>query len=162
MKQGARDIPLSAVRENPAVFKGRLFILGGIIVSTKLTEQGAMIEALAVPVDSYGYLTYDARYDGRFLALYPRSEGLIDPMIFSKGREITLAGEFVEVRKGKIDEMEYAYPLFHVRQLHLWPEITTYYYGYPYSYYPYWYYDPWWRPYPYGYPYYYWPPPHPR
>ena len=159
MKQGVRDISLSLVRENPDAFRGRLFILGGIIVSTKLTEQGAVIEALAVPVDSYGYLKYDTPYDGRFLALYPRSRGLIDPMIYSKGREITVAGEFVEVRKGKIDEMEYVYPVFEVKRLHLWQERAAYYYygypyypyyPYPYSRYPYWYYDPWrypaWEP----------------
>lgn len=168
MKEGARDIPLSLVRENPDAFKGRLFILGGIIVSTRLTEQGAVIEALAVPVDSYGYLNHGARYEGRFLALYPRPGGVIDPMIFSKGREITLAGVFAEIRKGKIDEMDYAYPVFEVRQIHLWPERTVYYYGYPYpSYYyypyyryPYWYYDPWLYPGwdPWGRP---WPRPYP-
>ena len=32
---------------------------------------------------------------------------MLDPLVYRKGREITLAGDFVEVRKGKIDEMEY-------------------------------------------------------
>ena len=35
------------------------------------------------------------RAQGRFLAVYPRSRGILDPMIYSKGRLVTLAGTFV-------------------------------------------------------------------
>jgi outer membrane lipoprotein len=78
-------------------------------------------------------------------------------MVYKKGREVTLAGEFVEARKGKIDEMEYVYPVFEIREIYLWEERTGYYppnYYYPY-YDPFFYgppfmYGPWgW---PYGYP----------
>jgi hypothetical protein len=70
------------------------------------------------------------------------------------------------VRKGKIDEMEYSYPVFEVRQIYLHEEYQNYpyawpYYPYYYPYYsPYYYrspymYDPWGRYYPGPY----WPPP---
>lgn len=157
MEQGLRDVPLSAVREAPDAYKGKLFILGGVIVETRLTEKGSQIEALSVPVSRLGYLRDEIHArDGRFLAVYPRERGFLEPLIYKKGREITLAGELVEVRRAKIDEVEYAYPVFVIRQVHLWEERRDYYYA-PYYYYypyPYWWYDPWWRPYPY-----YWPPP---
>jgi len=155
MGQGAREFQLSHLVETPEVFKDHLFILGGVIVDTKLTEKGSQIEVLYIPVNSSGYLRDSQRYQGRFLAVYSRSKGILDPMIYKKGREITLAGDFVEVRKGKIDEMEYSYPVFEVRQIYLHEEYQHYPYGWPYYpyYYPYYYgspffYDPWRRPYP--------------
>lgn len=155
LKQGVRDIPLSAVREDPTRYTGRLFILGGLIVETRLTDRGSLIEAVSVPVGSYGYLKSRGRYEGRFLALYPKLQGILDPLIYGKGREITLAATFLEVRNGKIDEMEYTYPVFTIAELYLWDEPRAYYvvpaypwyYGYPYGwhdppYYPRWRYYP--------------------
>jgi len=136
------------------------------LVETKLTEMGSQIEVLFIPVNASGYLRDSSRYQGRFLAVYSRSKGILDPLIFKRGREITLAGDFMEVRKGKIDQMEYAYPVFEVRQIYLHEEYQNYpyawpYYPYYYPYYsPYYYrspfmYDPWGRYYPGPY----WPPP---
>lgn len=168
MDAGARQFQLSHLVETPEVFRDHLFILGGVIVETKLTEQGSQVEALFVPVNSSGYLRDVAPYQGRFLAVYARSKGLLDPLIYRKGRQITLAADFMGVRKGKIDEMEYPFPLFEIRQVHLWEEHPyydyawpyPYYYAYPYYYPPYYYY--YGAPYPYGprgRPYPYWPPP---
>jgi outer membrane lipoprotein len=157
MDQGLRDVPLSSVRQTPDAYKGKLFILGGIIVDTKLTENGTQIEVLSIPVNRYGYLKDEIREgEGRFLAVYPREQGFLEPMIYKKGRQITLAGEFLEVRKAKLDEIEYSYPVFEIKQIYLWEEYRDYYYPYyyyPYYSYPYWWYDPWWRPYPYWGPY---------
>jgi outer membrane lipoprotein len=150
MYEGVRNVPFSQLREAPDAYRGKLFILGGLVVETRFTGKGSQIEALYVPVDSYGYLKETERSMGRFLAIYPREKGLLDPLVYKTGREITLAGEFLEIRKGKIDEMDYAYPVFEIKQIYLWEERKEYYYPfYPYYYpYPYWWYDPWWRPYP--------------
>ena len=163
MDQGVREFQLSYLAETPEVFKDKLFILGGVIVDTKLMEKGSQIEVLFIPVNATGYLRDYQMHQGRFLAVYSRSKGILDPLIYKKGREITLAGDFVEVRKGKIDEMDYSYPVFEIRQVHLWDENRDYpYYGWSYSYpyySPYYYgspyfYDPWRRHYPgpYGFP----------
>jgi outer membrane lipoprotein len=154
MKEGAREFSLANLQETPEVFRGKLFILGGLIVQTRLTDTGSQIEALSVPVDSLGYLRESEHTQGRFLAVYPKSKGVLDPMVYKKGREVTLAGEFVEARKGKIDEMEYVYPVFEIREIYLWDERRGY-YG-PNYYYPYYdpfdcrspfMYDPWGLPY---------------
>ena len=148
MNEGVRDVQFSQLREAPDAYRGKIFILGGLIVETRITGRGSQIEALYLPVDSYGYLKETEQSMGRFLAIYPSEKGLLDPLVYEKGREITLAGEFLEIRKGTIDEMEYAYPVFEIKQIYLWDEREYY----PY---PYWSYDPWWRPYPSPY----WPPP---
>jgi outer membrane lipoprotein len=150
MNEGVRNVPFSLLREAPDTYRGKLFILGGLIVETRFTEKGSQIEAVCVSVDSRGYLEKTERPMGRFLAIFPREEGFLDPLVYQKGRKITLAGEFLEIRKGKIDEMDYAYPVFKIKQIHLWEERGEYYYpAYTYYYpYPYWWYDPWWGPYP--------------
>ncbi len=152
MRQGSREVQFNELRQTPDAYQGRLFILGGVITDIRLSDQGSQIEALYVPVDSYGYLKEEEPGQGRFLAIYPKSKGMLDPVVFKKGREITLAGEFAAIKKGKIDEMEYEYPVFEIRQIYLWQEERYYVYP-PYYYYPYYYnapflYDPWGRPYP--------------
>lgn len=148
MDTGIRDIPLSEIKENPGIYKGKIFILGGIIVSARVTEEGSLVEAIYLHADSRGYL--DRGSNGRYIALYPRESGILDPQIYRKGRRITLAAEFVSTREGKIDDANYVYPFFLIKDLYLWDERT---YNYP-SYYPY-YYDPYWwgATYPYWWPY---------
>ncbi len=155
MREGQRDVSFDELRSNPDAYKGRLYILGGLIAEARFTEQGSQLEVLAVPVDSYGYLKEHVRSSGRFLAVLPKSKALLDPLVYKKGREVTLAGEFRDIRKGKIDEMAYEYPVFEIIQIHLFEEPQYYnMYPYPYYYYPYY-------PYPYGYSPYWgpWPPP---
>lgn len=151
MNRGILDVRLSEIKNNAVFYRGKLFILGGIIVHTTVTKKGSLIEAIYVPVDSRGYFKGIRASNGRFLAIYPKENGLLDPMIFHKKREITFAGVFIETRKGKIDKMEYIYPLFEIKELYLWKERRDYYISpslrwyYPYWRYDPWWYDPWWR-----------------
>jgi len=148
MQEGSRELSFQVLQENPDAQKGRLFILGGVIVRTKVTAAASEIEAMHVPVDGYGYFKESGRSEGRFLAVLPHDGMMLDPEVYHRGRRITLAGEFVELRKGRIDEMEYGYPVFEIKQIYLWPKERLYYSA------PYYYYDPWFYPYPY----YYWDP----
>lgn len=163
MQAGTREFSLDQLRGNPIQYQGKLYILGGLIVSAKNTERGSLIEAVYIPVNSLGYLKGREYADGRFLALFPGSAGYLDPEIYRKGREITVAGEFTGVQRGKLDQADYIYPVFGIKQIYLWPEERRYYmggpyYGYPYGpyspfyyppyttpYAPYWWNDPFWR-----------------
>lgn len=151
MDAGLREFSLSDMGETPGTYEGKLFVLGGIIVGTRATQDGSLIEAVYVPVDSRGYLKNIATPQNRFLALFPRESGFLDPVIFRQNREITFAGEFQGLRQGNIDEMEYTYPFFIIKELYLWAEKSEYYYWqYYYAPYSYW----WGYPYMwYGYPY---------
>ena len=160
MKNAILDLNLPDSVENPSLYTGKTFVLGGMIVSTKLTEKGSLIEALYIPVDSRGYLKEAELSQWRFLALYPKNRGLLDPLIYRQRKEITLAGEFIGTQHGKIDDMEYTYPVFEIKELYIWEERAYYApgfvpYYYPY-YYPYGWYEPWWRPYYAPYPYWHW------
>ncbi len=151
MRQGNTNVPLSDLTQNPAANKGKLFIMGGLIVKTTVVKDGSLIEAIYVPVNSRGYLKNIVAKNGRFLAIYKGKE-ILDPLLFSAKRQVTLAGEFIGTQRGKLDEMDYQYPLFNIKEIYLWEEIKYRdYYSYP-RYYPPWYYRhryydpyyPWW------------------
>lgn len=159
MRQAALDPPFESMKESSIPYEGKMFLLGGTIVEAKLVEQGTLIEAAYVPVDSRGYHNSKTGPDRRFLALLPKDKGILDPLIYKQGREITIAGVFIENRKGAIQQMLYLFPVFEIRGIYLWPERTEYYLrSYPYWYDP-WYdpwdypfgYRPWWRYHPYRY-----------
>ena len=153
IKSGTFDIDPAGLRKDSSQYMGNLYILGGIIAKTTVTEEGSLIEALYVPVNSRGYLKDSAPSNWRFLALY-RGEEFLDPLIFGEKREITIAGKFNGTRRGMIGEMEYVFPLFEIQEIHLWEEIREReHYFYP-EYYPPIFFR--YRPYYPSYPYYYW------
>jgi outer membrane lipoprotein len=149
LKDGDRNVSFRDLREHPDQNKGRLFIMGGVIVNLKLSEAGYQLEAMYVPVDRYGYFEDKVRSEGRFLAVLSKEGEMLDPAEFTQGKRVSIAGEFIETRIGKIDQMDYVYPVFRIKQINLWTRDQRYYY---YPYYPY-YYGPWFYPYPYPYPY---------
>ncbi len=124
----------------------QLYVFGGVIIGTRLTPEGSVLEAMYVPVDRHGYFEDRGRTEGRFLALLPAGRGVMDPEVFTKGRKTTIAARFTGLKKDKIDEMDYTYPVFEIEQVYLWSREPRYYPAY--------YYDPWFYPYPY----YYWNP----
>ncbi|MBI5739337.1 MAG: Slp family lipoprotein [Nitrospirae bacterium] len=140
MQRGTYGVRLADVRQNQEQNTGRLFILGGIVVKTTLTKEGSLVEAIYVPVNSQGYLRSYGTSNERFLALY-RGKDILDPLIYSEKREVTVAGEFIGTRKGAIGEMDYVYPLFDIKEIYLWEEYKAQDY---YRYSPY--YPPYYRP----------------
>lgn len=154
MQEGERTVSFAQLRENPEQYQGRLFILGGVIVRTRLLQAGSQIEAMQVPVDGSGYFEESGQSEGRYLALLPKDGAILDPAVYRRGRRVTLAAEFTGIQKSRIDEMEYAYPVFQIKQIYLWPRERAYAYPPPY------YYDPWFYPYPYFYGHPWWNYPH--
>jgi outer membrane lipoprotein len=138
MDSGVRDFSFADVTKNPELYRGKLFILGGIIVQTKLTEEGSLIEAIYVPVDWTGALKDLEMPTTRFLALYPKEADILDPVIYDRGKEITVAAVFDGMQQGKIEEMDYTFPFFRIQQIYLWPKkMPVLYAPYPGPY-PYW------------------------
>lgn len=157
-----KGIPFEAVASEPKDFIGKTFIWGGFIVETKNTAEGTFVEIVQNPVDNYGYITDPDASAGRFIAFTKKH---LDPLIFEKGREITVAGKLIEARKQALGDIEYIYPLIEIKDYHLWKGEDYYIYPsepyyYPYAYDPYMLPDPWYwgwgySPYP-SYPSYWW------
>ena len=147
--QVARDLSFKEVLQDPEAYSGELVLWGGVIIKAENQKEGTLIEVLQKPTDREGRPKAVDQSDGRFLALY---DGFLDVAIYARDREVTIAGEIKEKRVLPLGDIQYAYPLILVRQLHLWPaqrKERPYPYPYPRPYGPY----PWWwyHPFPYRY-----------
>lgn len=138
--QAVKGLPFGEVLKNPEAHRGQVMIWGGEIIGAENKKEGTLIEILQRPLDVMGQPFDTDRSNGRFLALY---EGFLDVAVFSKGREVTVAGEIRGQRVLPLGDIQYAYPLITAKEIHLWPERHwEAYYPPPYWYYPP--YDPWW------------------
>ncbi len=146
--RSVKGVPFRAVQADIESYKGKFFIWGGLIARASVTRRGTELEVVQNPVNQYGSITDPDVSEGRFLV---RSKKLLDPLIFDKGRYITVAGKLVGGVKRRLGDGEYVYPVLEPLEIHLWKEEVYY----PYYDYPQWYYDPYFYPYygPYYYPY---------
>lgn len=123
-----RDVPFKTVKANIEQYKGSMFVWGGFIAAVRNTEEGNYLEIVQNPTDKYGYVMSTDVSGGRFLAL---SEEELDPLIYERGRILTVAGELAGEKKIKIRKnKEYVYPVIDIRELYLMREETITYYDY--------------------------------
>ncbi len=140
------SVSLNEVRTHADQYAEKTFIFGGIIADTFSTEDGTEMEVVQMPLDEWGYVISHDRSEGRFIVT---AKNHLDPLIFSKGREVTVSGVLIGTRSQKLGKKDYLYPLFRAKEIHLLPRnVRTY---YPYTDYGY---GPPYYPYPYYYPYY--------
>jgi len=142
----SRDITFKELIKVPEAYKGKIVLFSGVILGSKNTKEGTLIEVLQKPADMEGRPKDVDESDGRFLALY---DGYLDTAIYSRGREALVAGEVRDKRVLPLGEIEYTYPLISIKEIHLFKaRKEEIFYPYPY---PYWWHYPWWH-YPYWYP----------
>lgn len=108
--------PASALFRDPDESKGRIVILGGVIVSATNIEKGTYIEVLQKPLDYRGRPEDTDTSYGRFIIL---SEGYLDTAVYSPGREVTVAGEVIGKKLLPLGEIQYPYPLIKSKELYL-------------------------------------------
>ncbi len=135
------DITFKDVIKDPDAHKGKTILISGIILGSKNTKEGTLIEILQKPADIQGRPKDVDDSDGRFLALY---DGYLDVAIYTRGRDVVVAGEVREKRVLPLGEIEYTYPLVSIKEIHLFKvKKEERFYPYPY---PYWWYHPYWYP----------------
>lgn len=137
----------SEISARPDAYKGRMAMLGGVIVQTSNRPQFTEIEVVQKPLDRSDRPEDVDISAGRFLI---RCNRFLDSAVYAKGREVTVAGEIQGKESKPLDQINYNYPIIGCNEIHLWATRPTYTY-YPM---PYWY-DPWWRGWPGYYPYWY-------
>jgi outer membrane lipoprotein len=135
------------IGENPLQYKGRTVVLGGTIIRAVTYKEGSELYILDLPLGARDRPDTGENPSGRFIA---ESKGYLDPLIYQKGRSVTIAGKVEgqkEVLEGK-DKHPYNYPVVSIEEIHLWKRERPYtYYSYPY----------WWYGQYYGWPYYWGP-----
>lgn len=148
LREVDREITFSELITNPTAHRGKVLLLGGVIVQTVNKEEGTLLEVYQTNLDREGRPIQTDISEGRFLALY---QGLLDSEIYRKGRKVTIAGTVQGEEVLPLGEIEYHYPYLFIKEIHLWKEEKRpVYEPYPYP----WWWDPWWYPW-YRYPWYY-------
>jgi outer membrane lipoprotein len=129
-------VDYAEVKANPDAYKGKTLLLGGIIIDTRLSQEGTTLEVLRYTLDRWGEPQTADEAGGRFLA---RTGRFLDPELYKTGLFVTLTGvvEGVETRPLQNYEYAYAYPVFRIVEAYLWNRpILAYPYGYYGPFYP--------------------------
>lgn len=156
LAQVDRQISFNELQKAPRIYKGKMVLLGGVIVKTENKKEGTLLEIYQTKLDNQDRPVNIDSSQGRFLALY---KGFLDSEIYKTGRRVTIAGIVQDEKIDKLGEINYRYPYIIISEIYLFQtEKPSIYYPYPYyddyPWYPYYYPDypfyPWrlrYRPY---------------
>jgi len=130
---------LEMVRGHVQQYIGTDVRWGGSIVKVENRPAETVLEIVARPLQDYGRPAEEGESSGRFLARY---SGFLDPMIYTKGRSVTVVGKIAGEEQRPIDKYTYGFPVVAIENYYLWEPLPSM----P-AYQPPYFYDPWW-PYP--------------
>ncbi|MDD5675947.1 MAG: Slp family lipoprotein [Chitinivibrionales bacterium] len=145
-KETAKDVIVPMVQENPQKYIGTKVIWGGQIVEVTNDSAGSHLWVFETMLDNDEYPMEAQHSRGRFIATTTK---FLDPLIYIKGRKVTIGGEVLGVANQKLGNGTYPYPEVKIDELRYWIPYPAYrYYPYYPDYSPWWHY-PWWydRPY---------------
>lgn len=112
-----RSVSFQELKKEPEHFKGTWVMLGGMIVASKNTTEGALIEILQKPLNTDGRPLQTDATEGRFLV---QSDTFLDSAVYHEGRLITVVAEVLGCKELPLDDIMYPYPLLIAKDLHLW------------------------------------------
>jgi outer membrane lipoprotein len=139
---------ITPARVEPGVF-GSSVRWGGVILDSKNKDDGTCFEILSRDLDKYLRPRLLDTTAGRYIAC---KKGFHDPMVFTKGREVTMTGRIQNIEVRKVDEFDYRYPILYVDNLVLWQKRrnVVVYRGFNDPFYDPWYWrGPYWGHFPY-------------
>lgn len=112
-----RNVSFQELKKEPEKFKGTWVMLGGMIIASKNTKEGMLIEILQKPLGTDGRPLQTDSTEGRFLV---QSDTFLDSAVYHEGRLITVVAEVIGRRELPLDDIVYPYPFLLVKDLHLW------------------------------------------
>ncbi len=136
---------LTQVRANPDAYLSQELRWGGVILATENRENTSRLTIVGFPLNDSGRPGIARTSPGRFFA---DVDAFLEPLVYSREREITVIGKLLKTEKSKVGEFDYEYPVVEVEKFYLWPlRPKTVDYNPPY-------YSPFFNPY---YPFHTWP-----
>lgn len=95
---------------------------GGVIAEVTNLENQTLIEVVYFELRSYGRPIIKDDSAGRFRVYV---DEFLDPLVYTKGRSITVLGDFMGAEEGKIGEHTYNFPMLKNGSVHVWRNIKT-------------------------------------
>lgn len=149
LKEVDASISFSALKRSPETYKGRVVLLGGVIVKSANKRDGTILEVYQTEIDRRGEPMNVDVSEGRFLAHY---NGFLDTAIYRNGRKVTIVGIIQGEQAQRLGKLTYHYPHLLIKDIYLWKEEHVRRYDhYRWDHWgPWWYprspwYDPYWR-----------------
>ncbi|MGB9755737.1 MAG: Slp family lipoprotein [Desulfurella sp.] len=114
--------PITPIQAQNGEFFGKEVRFGGTIIST-IPEQNNqtcfVVLGLKLHDNGKPYRKEPQNFVGRFIAY---AKGYYDPEIYKKGSKVTFVGKIMGIKKEKVGDFVYTYPLIDVKNLYLWPK----------------------------------------
>jgi outer membrane lipoprotein len=134
----ATDISYSQAQQNSSHYKNAPVRWGGVVFSIENKQQYSLAQVLLYPLNSNGRPNLDKPGQGLFML---KSAELLDPAVYTKGSELTVAGTLVGNAELSIDNKTLQLPMVSANALYHWPNYarnSSYGLGdFRYGYYPY-------------------------
>ena len=115
----ANDITYQQLTQYVDQFQHEMVRWGGVIVDVENAEDRARLTVVHFPLTRYGKPITSENSDGRFVVL---SERFLDPIIYSKGKLITVIGQVDGFETQQVDRRTLTLPIILLQENHLWPE----------------------------------------
>ncbi|SFW11895.1 Slp family lipoprotein [Nitrosovibrio sp. Nv17] len=135
LPSGVKDIPVKNVSygqviQDPAAYRNTPVRWGGVIIDVENEDSFTLVQVLSYPLSYYGRPQLSRASEGRFVI---RSDEFLDPAVYAKDKEITVAGTLQDDVERTIGKKVVRLPLLTSQAIHLWPtyQAGPYGYGYP-------------------------------
>ena len=139
LPSAVRDVPVTDVSYRQASrdlnhYKDTSVRWGGVIIEVDNEENFTLVQVLSYPLDYFGEPKLNKPAEGRFVI---KSTKFLDPAVYAKNREITVAGKLEGDIQRMIEKKTMLLPLLASSALYLWPPVyqnDPYGYGHGYGY----------------------------
>ncbi len=111
------------IQQDPSAHVGETVLLGGRILDIRTSEERSEIMVLQMPLDHWNSPIDEDRSEGRFLVFMER---FLDPVIYNKGKLMSLVGVVRGSEIRAIDQYEYSFPTIDAIEIKLWLQDDAY------------------------------------
>lgn len=92
----------------------------GVIAETRNLSSGTEVEVVYLPLNHYGVPQQSEQSPGRFIAHFSQ---MLDPVLYAKGRSMTVTGTTGASRLGHIGDTPYRFAVLNATGHKLWPQM---------------------------------------
>jgi outer membrane lipoprotein len=132
LPSAVKDVPVANITytqasQNPDNYKDTSVRWGGVIIDVENEENFTLVQVLSYPLNFSGRPQLTKSSEGRFII---KSSAFLDPAVYAKDREITVAGSLEGDIQRMIGKKTVRMPLISSTALYLWPIYQSDPYGY--------------------------------
>lgn len=118
-KQAAGGLTFTEVLARPGAYRGVTAVWGGVVMKTVTRPGRNELVIWETPLDNRGRPEDKGFSEGLFIA---KTSGSLDPLQYSAGRKVTVAGKIAGGEPGTYNNEPYVYPVLVIKEVHLWRE----------------------------------------